>query len=93
MATNYLPGPAQWEKFILGLPATLKEDMAYRKKLFFEADADHDGKVTEEELRAFLADVGLSPATVHNLVKVADLKGDGKLCLEAGSPAAKFCGR
>lgn len=27
-----------WEKFILGLPATLKEDIAYRKKLFFEAD-------------------------------------------------------
>ena len=34
-----------WEKFILGLPANLKEDIRFRKKLFFEADKGGDPQI------------------------------------------------
>jgi hypothetical protein len=39
-----------WEKFILGLPATLKEDMKYRKKLFYEADKGGEAVLPSREL-------------------------------------------
>lgn len=117
----------QWEAFILGLPATLKRDIEYRKKLFYEVDkgararattrrarrpepepenprpifslpssllttrsfpgdssrlADHDGKVSMDELQAFLEDVNLDAPTVRTLMSVADCSHDGKLCIE-----------
>ena len=36
----------QWEAFILGLPATLKRDIAYRKKLFYEVDKGARARAT-----------------------------------------------
>ena len=116
----------QWEAFILGLPATLKRDIKYRKKLFYEVDkgararattrrarrpkpeprnprpifssvqpahntllprdssrlADHDGKVSMDELQAFLEDVNLDASTARTLMSVADCSHDGKLCIE-----------
>lgn len=39
--------------------------------------ADHDGKVTKEELRNFLHEINLDAVAVTNLIQIADITDDG----------------
>lgn len=41
--------------------------------------ADHDGKLTKEELKSFLLDINLGEVVVSNLLKIADDAHDGRV--------------
>ena len=55
--------------------------------------ADHDGKLTKEELATFLREINLDAVAVTNLLQVADVTHDGKLCLEEFSTMIQAEGR
>mmetsp|Transcript_98800 Transcript_98800/g.308344 ORF Transcript_98800/g.308344 Transcript_98800/m.308344 type:complete len:280 (+) Transcript_98800:64-903(+) len=61
------------------LPA--KPSVPELKALFTRLDADSSGTLSKDELRDGLANIGVSPEQISEMVKQADLDGDGEINL------------
>ena len=62
--------------------AKLSEEQVAELKLAFAAmDTNGDGQVTKEELKALLSQLGeaVDDAVIDEMIKIADVNGDGKV--------------
>ena len=58
-----------------------EEQVAELKQAFAAMDTNGDGQVTKEELKALLSQLGESvdDAVIDEMIKIADVNGDGKV--------------
>ena len=58
-----------------------EEQVAELKQAFAAMDTNGDGQVTKEELKALLSQLGeaVDDAVIDEMIKIADVNGDGKV--------------
>jgi Ca2+-binding EF-hand superfamily protein len=58
-----------------------EEQVAELKQAFAAMDTNGDGQVTKEELKSLLSQLGESvdDAVIDEMIKIADVNGDGKV--------------